>query len=89
MTDQQTNIIDIIFGRWRSQVVYAGINLGVFDALDRGGSLDTLLFARFLWILPTLSTFGGFGATAWIWLSSPFVLVKVFLISAMLLWYVR
>jgi len=35
MVDQQINVIDIIFGRWRSQVLYASVKLGVFDALGR------------------------------------------------------
>ena len=26
-------VIDLIFGRWRSQILYAGVKLGVFDAL--------------------------------------------------------
>ena len=31
-TDQVT---DLIFGRWRSQVLYAGTELGIFDHLER------------------------------------------------------
>jgi len=33
MTDPVGAVIDIIFGRWRSQVLYAGVKLGVFDAI--------------------------------------------------------
>lgn len=29
-------VIDLIFGRWRSQILYAGVKLGVFDALASG-----------------------------------------------------
>jgi O-methyltransferase domain/Dimerisation domain len=29
-------VIDLIFGRWRSQILYAGVKLGVFDALVSG-----------------------------------------------------
>jgi Dimerisation domain len=25
------NTLDIIFGRWRSQILYVGVKLGVFD----------------------------------------------------------
>ena len=31
-----TKVIDLIFGRWRSQILYAGVKLGVFDALASG-----------------------------------------------------
>jgi hypothetical protein len=27
-------VMDLVFGRWRSQTLYAGVQLGVFDALD-------------------------------------------------------
>src|ERR671919_1671330 len=29
-------VIDLIFGRWRSQILYTGVKLGVFDALASG-----------------------------------------------------
>ena len=29
-------VVDLIFGRWRSQILYAGVKLGVFDALASG-----------------------------------------------------
>src|ERR671936_428917 len=28
-------VIDLIFGRWRSQILFAGTELGIFDRLDR------------------------------------------------------
>jgi hypothetical protein len=30
MSDHEKTL-DIIFGRWRSQILYAGVKLGVFD----------------------------------------------------------
>ena len=32
MTDYE-KILDIIFGRWRSQILYAGVKIGVFDCV--------------------------------------------------------
>src|SRR5437660_9602777 len=32
----QEKVLDLIFGRWRSQILYAGVKLGVFDALVSG-----------------------------------------------------
>lgn len=34
MTDREKTL-DIIFGRWRSQILYAGVKLGVFKNGDR------------------------------------------------------
>jgi hypothetical protein len=36
MTDAHGHVLDLIFGRWRSQILYAGVKLGVFDALAAG-----------------------------------------------------
>ena len=36
MSDPQPKVLDLIFGRWRSQILYAGVKLGVFDALRNG-----------------------------------------------------
>ena len=36
MDDAGERVIDLIFGRWRSQILYAGVKLGVFDALVSG-----------------------------------------------------
>jgi hypothetical protein len=33
MTATQDKVLDLIFGRWRSQILYAGVKLGVFEAL--------------------------------------------------------
>ena len=30
MSDYE-KVVDIIFGRWKSQILYAGVKLGVFD----------------------------------------------------------
>ena len=36
MPDPQATVLDIIFGRWRSQILYAGVKLGVFDTCADG-----------------------------------------------------
>lgn len=33
MSDPKQLAVDLIFGRWRSQITYSGVKLGVFDAL--------------------------------------------------------
>jgi hypothetical protein len=38
-------VLDLIFGRWRSQILYAGVRLGVFEAL-REGRKDAAAIAR-------------------------------------------
>src|SRR5215207_6076909 len=43
MSDIQQEVIDLIFGRWRSQILYAGVKLGVVDALaGRAASAATV-----------------------------------------------
>lgn len=34
MTESHSKLFDLIFGRWRSQILYAGIKLGIFDTLE-------------------------------------------------------
>jgi Dimerisation domain len=36
MDDAGAKVVDLIFGRWRSQILYTGVKLGVFDALASG-----------------------------------------------------
>jgi predicted transcriptional regulator len=36
MDDAGAKVIGLIFGRWRSQILYVGVKLGVFDALASG-----------------------------------------------------
>jgi hypothetical protein len=36
MDDAGAKVIELIFGSWRSQILYAGVQLGVFEALGRG-----------------------------------------------------
>jgi hypothetical protein len=31
MSEAADKVIDLIYGRWRSQILYAGVELGVFD----------------------------------------------------------
>src|SRR5687767_11262291 len=35
MRESQEKVLDLIFGRWRSQILYSGVKLGVFEALGR------------------------------------------------------
>jgi len=63
-TDPQSRVADLIFGRWRSQILYAGVRLGVIDALERGPksareitnelSLDSALGYRLLRALASI-----------------------------------
>jgi O-methyltransferase domain/Dimerisation domain len=36
MSAAQDKVLDLIFGRWRSQILYAGVKLGVFEAVREG-----------------------------------------------------
>ncbi len=47
-------VMDMIFGRWRSQITYTGVKLGVFDALGQVG-MDAVLLAKELRVDPALS----------------------------------
>lgn len=38
MDNAAPKVIDLIFGRWRSKILYTGVELGVFDALASGPS---------------------------------------------------
>ena len=64
MSDSQARMMDLIFGRWRSQILYAGVRLGIFDSLPGGAKeataiaeecgLDPILTYRLLRALGTL-----------------------------------
>jgi hypothetical protein len=41
MNDPSQIVVDLIFGRWRSQILYAGVKLGVFDALGDGSKTSS------------------------------------------------
>jgi len=43
MSDTQGKVLDLIFGRWRSQILYAGVKLGIFDALGNGRKTSTAI----------------------------------------------
>lgn len=45
MTSAPEHVIEIIFGRWRSQILYAGAALGVFDHLSGDTSIDATALA--------------------------------------------
>jgi O-methyltransferase domain/Dimerisation domain len=47
-------VMDLIFGRWRSQTLHAGVRLGVFDALDERQPLDAASVAAALRVDPPL-----------------------------------
>jgi hypothetical protein len=36
MEDAGAKVVDLIFGSWRSQILYTGVKLGVFDTLASG-----------------------------------------------------
>ena len=36
MSDPADAVMDLVFGRWRSQILYAGVELGIFEALADG-----------------------------------------------------
>jgi O-methyltransferase domain/Dimerisation domain len=48
VSDAANHVMDLIFGRWRSQILFAGAELGIFDRLDKttprtAGELATAL----------------------------------------------
>ncbi|NEQ36890.1 MAG: hydroxyneurosporene methyltransferase [Okeania sp. SIO3I5] len=43
MGDTQGKIMDLIFGRWRSQTLYAGVKLGIFDSLQNNSKKATVI----------------------------------------------
>jgi methyltransferase family protein len=43
MSGPQEKVLNLIFGRWRSQILYAGVKLGVFDALRNGPNKATAI----------------------------------------------
>ena len=47
-------VVDLITGRWRSQILYAGVKLGVFDALA-GGARNAQALAQELFLDPVMS----------------------------------
>jgi O-methyltransferase domain/Dimerisation domain len=50
----QEKVLDLIFGRWRSQILYAGVKLGIFDALGAGPKTAAVT-ARELGLDPALA----------------------------------
>lgn len=54
MSDSADRVMDLIFGRWRSQTLYAGAELGVFDHLHRDRSTQANQLARDLHADPAL-----------------------------------
>jgi predicted transcriptional regulator len=47
------SVIDIIFGRWKSQITYVGVKLGIFDLLNSPMSVGEI--AQKLDLDPNLS----------------------------------
>jgi len=54
MSDPQAHVLNLIFGRWRSQILYAGVKVGVFDALSSEPTGADAI-ARQLGLDPTMS----------------------------------
>ena len=54
MTESHSKVFDLIFGRWRSQILYAGVKLGIFEML-REQPKEALAIAQELGIDPNLS----------------------------------
>lgn len=54
MSNAADQVIDLIFGRWRSQTLSAGAELGIFDHLDRETPKEPDRLASELGIDPTL-----------------------------------
>ena len=54
MNDPGQIVFDLIFGRWRSQILYAGANLGIFDAIH-AGSRTAVAIAEKLHLDPALT----------------------------------
>ena len=36
MSDSAEQVMELIFGRWRSQTLYHGVELGIFEVLSSG-----------------------------------------------------
>ena len=52
MSDHE-KLTDIIFGRWRSQILYAGVKLGIFDIVS-SKPMDQIDIAKELALDPAL-----------------------------------
>jgi hypothetical protein len=48
------HVMDLIFGRWRSQTLYAGTELGIFDHLDKEKPKKSECLAKELSVAPAL-----------------------------------
>jgi hypothetical protein len=46
VADPQAAIFDLMYGRWRSQTLYAGVKLGIFEATDRESKAATAVAAE-------------------------------------------
>jgi hypothetical protein len=53
--DVAGGVIDLIFGRWRSQILYAGAHLGVFDQLSATEARSAEATAAALGTDPTMT----------------------------------
>jgi hypothetical protein len=54
MSSPPEHVIELIFGRWRSQILYAGVALGVFDQLAENSTTDAPELARRISVDPAL-----------------------------------
>jgi hypothetical protein len=46
MSDAADHVVHLLFGRWRSQILYAGAALGVFDELSKTEAMSATDLAR-------------------------------------------
>src|SRR6516162_1789143 len=54
MASEPEHVIDLIFGRWRSQILHAGVALGVFDQLGEGHATSATALAPVVGADPAL-----------------------------------
>lgn len=54
MEEPKQSVRDIIFGRWKSQILYTGVKLGIFDAFD-GRKMSSNEIAENLELDPTMT----------------------------------
>jgi len=64
MSSPQATVLDLLYGRWRSQTLHAGVKLGIFESIDAEGTrtgdvartlnLDSELLYRLLRALASL-----------------------------------
>ena len=54
VSDPQATVLELLYGRWRSQTLYAGVKLGIFEVVG-GEPMRAAVVARELNLDPALS----------------------------------